>query len=380
MIKSYKVRLFPTKEQEELFWKHVNCCRFIWNWGLNKEMNSEKYISGFSLKKEVTKLKESNLWLNEVSSQSLALTILDLDIAYKRMLNKISKHPKFKSKKKETPRFPIRYDRFYFTGNSFNIEKVGKVKTKTKMKLPIGKDLMKYSNPRIKFINNKWILSFGIEVENQDNIKLTEMSMGIDLGIKDLAIVSNGNNIHIYKNINKTKRIKALKSKLKHLQKNVSRKYETNNKNKVYASKWVKSKSILKYEKMIADVYYKLSNIRKDYTHKTTTELIRMLPYRIVLEDLNVLGIMKNRHLSKAIQEQTLYEFRKQIEYKALFCGIEVVFADRFFPSSKTCCECGNIKKDLKLKDRIYKCECGNVIDRDINASINLMNYLKVNK
>lgn len=383
MIKSYKVRLFPNQEQEELLWKHVNACRFVWNWGLDFQIklykNGEKYMSGYSLKKELTKLKKEENWLNEISSQSLAQSILDLDDSYKRLFKKLSQKPKFKSKKKEAPKFPIRTDALYYINNSFNVEKIGKIKTKTKMKLLEGRDSIKYINSRIKYICGKWILSFGMEIENQDKPKLTKDSMGIDLGIKELAIVSKGNENFIYKNINKTKKIKRLKSKLKHMQKVVSRKYDTNNKLNLYDKKWTKSKSIIKYEEKIEKLHYKLSNIRKDYIHKTTSKLINMLPSKIVLEDLNVKGMMKNRHLSKAIQEQMFYEFRRQIEYKSEWKNIKVVLADRFYPSSKTCSNCGCVKSDLKLKDRIYKCEhCGFEIDRDINASINLMNYSKV--
>lgn len=383
MIKSYKVRLVPNEEQEELLWKHVNACRFVWNWGLDFQIKlhklGEEYMSGYSLKKELTKLKTQEAWLREVSSQSLAQSILDLDLAYKKFFKKLTKFPKFKSKKKEIPRFPARTDSLYYINNSFNIEKIGKIKSKTKMKLPEGRDSIKYSNARIKYINCKWILSFGLEVENQDKPELTKDSTGIDLGIKELATVSKGNENFIFHNINKTKKIKILKSKLKHMQKVVSRKYHTNNKLNVYDKKWTKSKSILEYEIKIAKLRYKLSNIRKDYTHKTTTKLVNMLPYKIVIEDLNVSGMMKNKHLSKAIAEQNLYEFRRQIEYKCKWKGIEVVLADRFFPSSKTCSNCGCVKSDLKLKDRVYKCnDCGLEIDRDINASLNLMNYSKV--
>lgn len=161
------------------------------------------------------------------------------------------------------------------------------------MKLPEGRNSIKYINSRIKYICGKWILSFGMEVENQDKPKLTKDSMGIDLGIKELAIVSKGSEIFIFKNINKTKKIKRLKSKLKHMQKNVGRKYTTNNKLEIYDKKWTKSNSIIKYEEKIEKLHYKLSNIRKDYIHKTTSKLINMLPSRIVLEDLNVNGMMK---------------------------------------------------------------------------------------
>ena len=230
---------------------------------------------------------------------------------------------------------------------------------------------------------SKWAGRYFVSIlveETKEKLKhkYNTEGIGIDLGIKELAIVSKGKEVFIFKNINKGSKIKRLKSKLKHMQRVVSRKYHTNNKLHIYDKKWTKSKLIIKYENKIAKLQEKISNIRKDYLHKTTTSLIQMYPYRIVLEDLNIQGMMKNKHLSKAIQEQSLYEFRRQIQYKAEWNNIEVVVVDRFYPSSKTCSCCGKIKKDLKLKDRIFECSCGFVIDRDINASINLMNYSKV--
>ena len=200
--------------------------------------------------------------------------------------------------------------------------------------------------------------------------------MGIDLGIKELAVVAFGDEERTFGNINKTKRVKKLKRKLKHLQRNVSRKYRTNNEKKVFEDDYHKSNKILKVEKQIRKVHDKLSNIRKDYTHQTTRKLINLLPYKISIEDLNVSGMMKNKHLSKAIQEQTWYEFRRQILYKSKTYGIQVKLVHRRYPSSKTCSGCGNVKKGLKLKERVYVCiKCGLIIDRDYNAAINLMNY-----
>jgi len=380
MIKSCKIKLLPNQKQEQLLWEHVNTSRFVWNWGLAFEeglfKNGEKHLSGYSLKKELVKLKQQEdfKWLNKVSSQTLSGIVLDLDIAYKRFFEKKCNKPKFKKKFKAKSKFPIRYDRMYFKNNCVNIEKIGKIKYQTDYALPQGIKC-RFSNPRIKYENNKWILSFGIEFEKQEQ-ELTNNSMGIDLGIKDLATISFGDKKIVFKNINKTKKVKKLKSKLKHLQRKVSRKYHTNNKKKVFDKNWHKSNSILKTEKQIKDIYGRLSNIRKNYTHHCTTELVKLYPCRIVMEDLNIIGMMKNKHLSKAILEQTLYEFKRQIKYKCEWNGIEFVQAGRFYPSSKTCSECGHIKKDLKLSDRIYKCNCcGFEIDRDYNASINLMNY-----
>ena len=177
--------------------------------------------------------------------------------------------------------------------------------------------------------------------------------------------------IATYKNINKSQKVRKLEKRKRRLQRSVSRKYENNKKGKEY----LKTSNIIKSEKELLKVNHKLTNIRQNYLHQTTTEIVKIKPSYIVLEDLNVSGMMKNRHLSKAVQQQGFYEFRRQIEYKSAWNDILVIIADRFFPSSKLCSCCGNIKKDLKLSDRIYKCECGNVIDRDYQASLNLKRY-----
>ena len=243
-----------------------------------------------------------------------------------------------------------------------NIEKVGWIKTNEQ--LPIG---VKYSNPRISHDNKYWYISVGIEQEEIKE-KLTDVSLGIDLGLKDLAICSNGT---IYKNINKSYVVRKIEKKLKRLQRQVSRKYEQNRIGKEY----IKTKNIIKLEKQIQQVHRRLANIRNNYLHQTTISIVKTKPYRVVIEDLNVKGMMKNKHLSDAIRKQCFYEFKRQLEYKCKFRGIELVIADRFYPSSKTCSQCGEIKTDLKLKDRIYKCSCGLTIDRDLNASINLSHY-----
>ena len=185
--------------------------------------------------------------------------------------------------------------------------------------------------------------------------------MGISINVLDKPI----------KNINKSKKVRKLKKRLKRLQRQVSRKYETNKQ----GNKFVKTNNIIKLEKRIKLLHRKLSNIRNNHIHQATNKIIKLSPYRVVMEDLNIKGMMKNKHLSKAIQEQEFYEFIRQMKYKCEFNGIQFVQADRYFPSSKLCSCCGSIKKDLKLKDRVYKCNCGLEIDRDKNASINLSNY-----
>ena len=374
MIKSYKIRLFPNQKQEQLLWKHVNTSRFVWNFGLSYQeelyKNNKKHLSGYDLRKVFINLKQQDeyMWLKEVSAHTVFNVCLDLDDAYKRFFKKISGKPKFKKKYKCKNSFPVRQDNFYLNNNCATIEKIGKIKYQTNYDLPQGRNVCKFTNPRIIYENNKWILVFGMEYNNQVQI-LTDNLMGIDLGIKELAIISCGNEFKSFKNINKTKKIKKLKKQLKHAQRKVSKKYYTN-------KSWNKSNNILKAEIRVKQLYNKLSNIRKNYIHQITRELINMLPKRIVMEDLNVKGMMKNRHLSKAIQEQCFYEFRRQMQYKCEEYGIEFILADRFYPSSKLCSDCGFKKKNLKLSDRIYKCDnCGLTIDRDKNASINLMNY-----
>lgn len=283
--------------------------------------------------------------------------------AYKRFFKGLSDKPKFKSKRKSKKSFYNDNCKLKVKeGKLVNIEKVGWIKTNEQ--LPIG---VKYSNPRISYDNKYWYLSVGIEQEETQE-ELTDISLGIDLGLKDLAICSNGT---VFKNINKTYTVRKIEKKLRRLQRQVSRKYEKNKKGKEY----VKTSNIIKLEKKIQLIHRRLANIRNNYLHKTTTSIVKTKPYRVVIEDLNVKGMLKNKHLSDAIRKQGFYEFKRQLEYKCKFSGIELVIADRFYPSSKTCSQCGGIKKDLKLKERVYNCICGLTIDRDFNASINLSNY-----
>lgn len=253
-----------------------------------------------------------------------------------------------------------------FTDKTCNIEKIGKVKFKTNYNIPS----CKYINPYCSYDGKYWYLSFGFEHNENQVVLNKDLSIGIDLGVKDLAIVNVLDKP--IKNINKTKRVKKIKKRLRRLQRQVSRKYEENR----CGNKFVKTNNIIKLERQIKLLHRKLSNIRNNHIHQATNKIIKLKPYRVVMEDLNVVGMMKNKHLAKAIAEQCFYEFARQIKYKCEFNGIEFIQVDRFYPSSKTCSECGNIKKDLKLSDREYICEeCGCVIDRDKNASINLGNY-----
>lgn len=373
MIKSIKIRLSPTKEQEELMFQSVGIARFAYNWGLSKW--EEMYKEGIKPSKAKIRKEFNNSirknddfkWLYNVSGQITAQAFADLEDAYKNFFDGLAQRPKFKNKKKSKKSFYVRYDAIKFSNNRVNIEKIGKVKYSSNYKIP---KLDKYTNPRCHFDGKYWYLTFGFEHGESQASLNEDLSIGIDLGISHLAIVNHLDKP--IKNINKSKEVRRLKKKLKRLQRQVSRKYEMNKK----GSKFVKTNNIIKLERQIKLVHRRLNNIRNNHIHQATSKIIKLNPYRVVMESLNVSGMMKNKHLAEKIAEQKFYEFKRQMKYKCQFNKIEFFEADRWYPSSKACSCCKNIKKDLKLSDRTYICnECGLVIDRDKNASINLGNY-----
>ena len=380
IIKGYKIRLYPTKEQEELFLKHIGCCRYIYNYLLECQNNeyklNNKHISRFDMMEITKNLKYDGQhdWLQEIANASLQIICTDMHFAFQNFFNGNQGYPKFKSKHKTKLSFPTCQTNVYFrTKNLVNIEKCGKVKCKTKFNFPLGRFKLHAINPRISLKNGKWILSFALKYDNQvnNNNNANNDSMGIDLGVKKLAVVSFGNKQFAFNNINRSKKMKKLESQIKHVQRNLARKYRINKKNKIRCSNRY-FKEVQKYQRLCA----KQTNIRNNYIHQITRFLINQHPKRIVMEDLNVRGMMKNKYLAKSISEQKFYEFKRQIKYKCKFEGIEFVLADRFYPSSKTCSNCGHIKKNLKLNVRIYKCPiCKLIIDRDLNAAKNLEKY-----
>lgn len=360
-------------------WQHIGACRYVWNYMLDYQRqlynNGEKHLSAFGMIRYLTTLKRDGEhdWLYEVSNTSLQRTCSDLNIAYTKFFNRQCRFPKFKSKKRSKLAFPINVESFYLKDSKFlNIEKVGKVRYKTDFDLPIGRTVAKFSNVRVSNVNGKWMVSFGLECENQAP-ELTDISMGIDLGVKDLATVEFSGEQIVFHNINKSKRMRTLQKQLKHTQRSISRKYEQNRQ----GNRYVKTNNIIREEEKLRKIHARIANIRHNYIHQTTHALISKLPYRVVMEDLNVTGMMKNRHLSRVIGEQCFGEFIRQMKYKCEWNGIEFIQADRFYPSSKTCSCCGLVKSNLKLSDRTYVCEsCGLVIDRDYNAAINLSRYI----
>ena len=374
--------LLPNNKQKTKLFQYANTARFAYNWTLGREQenykNGGKFISDGDLRKEFTQLKKTDdyTWLNNISNNVTKQAIKDACESYKDFFKGYTKFPRFKSKKHSVPKFYQDNVKIQFTDTHVKVEGFATSKKKNKQKLNwirlaehgrIPVQNVKYMNPRIKYDGLNWYITVGIEYENSDTLPSNE-GIGIDLGIKDLAICSDENT---YKNINKSQKVKKLEKRKRRLQRSVSRKYEKNKKGGSYC----KTSNIIKREKELLKLNYRLTNIRQNYLHQTTSEIVKREPSFICIEDLNVKGMMKNKHLSKVVQQQSFYEFRRQIEYKSAWNNIPVVIADRFFPSSKLCSCCGNIKKDLKLSHRIYKCECGNIIDRDYQASLNLKQY-----
>ena len=374
--------LCPNNKQRTKLFECAGTARFAYNWALNyQQMNYDignDFLSDCDLRKTFTKLKQKDKfkWINDYSNNIMKQAIKDACNLYKNFFKGLAKYPKFKSKRKSKPSFYVDTCKIQFTDTHIKLEKIADSTRKNRAKanwirlaehnrIPLN---CKYYNPRVTFDGLNWWISVGVEFSENTEKPLND-GIGIDIGIKDFAICSDKNT---YKNINKTAKVKKLKKKKRRLQRKISKKYLKNKKGVCYC----KTKNILKSEKQLLKINHRLTNIRHNYLHYVTSEIISRKPKFIVLEDLNVKGMMKNKHLAKAIQEQCFYEFYRQMQYKCNWNNIEFTTADRYYPSSKMCSCCGNIKKDLKLKDRIYICaECGNVIDRDYQASVNLKRY-----
>ena len=387
MIIATKIKLIPTKEQEVLFWKSAGTARWAYNYFLaESEKHYQEYMNGKHEKKTLNEgdvrkyinnvlKKTTHTWLKEVGSNVMKQAVKDANDARDRWFKGISGKPKIKTRHKSKISFYVNYESLKRVEGGFKGEKIGFVKTTQPLPKLVGNQ--KYSNPRISYDGKNWFLSIGYEVDVED-VELSHESLGIDVGVKELAVCSNG---LVYKNINKSKEVKRLERKLKREQRKLSRKLEANtlkrdkNNRPIYKTPLKEMKNIQKQNQVIRQLHKRLTDIRTNHVHQATAEIVKTKPSRIVMETLNIKGMMKNKHLSKAIGQQKLYEFKRQIQYKCKKYGIEFVEADTWYPSSKTCSCCGAIKSDLKLKDRVFKCECGTVLDRDLNAAINLANY-----
>lgn len=374
MYKSYKAEINPTENQKEKIQKTINTCRYVYNFFI--EENSNRYKQGLSymnakqfsvwMNNEYLPNNKEKSWIKEVSSKSVRQSLENANIAFQNFFKKKAKYPRFKKKsKQDVSMYFVKTDAKSFIDcerHRIKIPTLGWVKLKEKGYIPTLKQgyIIKSGNVSIKA--GRYYVSVLIEVPapiiKQD---FTE-GMGIDLGLKDFAILSNGK---VYKNINKSKSIKDLEKRLKREQRRLSRKYQNHKKGE--STKNI-DKQILKVQKL----YQRLSNTRSDYINKVINKIARTKPSYITIEDLNVKGMMKNRHLSKAIQQQKFSEFMSKLKVKCMLNGIELRQVDRFYPSSKLCHNCGCLKTDLKLSDRVFKCDCGYIEDRDFNASLNL--------
>ena len=375
MLKSFKTEINPTEEQKVKIRKTIGTCRYIYNFYLahNKELhdNGEKFMSGKSfsvwLNNEYLPKNPDKLWIKEVSSKSVKRSIENGCVSFTRFFKHQSAFPNFKKKGKSDVKM-------YFVKNNpkdcrcerhrINIPSLGWVRMKEKGYFPTTKDGYVIKSGHVSIKADRYYVSVLIEIPNNKIANNSNKGIGIDLGLKDFAIVSNGKT---YKNINRSTRIKKLEKQLIREQRSLSRKYENLKKGES-----TQRANIQKQKLKVQKLHHKMDNIRTDHINKTIAEIVKTKPSYITIEDLNVKGMMKNRCLSKAVASQKFYEFRTRLKAKCDENGIELRVADRFYPSSKTCHHCGSVRKNLKLSDRIYRCECGYVADRDLNAALNL--------
>lgn len=378
MLITYKTEINPNPEQVIKIKQTIGVCRFIYNFYIVENQKAYKnnmpFITAFNFSKwlnnEFIPNNPDYSWIKDVSSKSVKQSIVYAERAFKSFFKKEDKYPRFKKKNKSNVKM-------YFVRNNkgdclcerhrIKIPTLGWIKLKEKGYIPTSKNGYVVKSGAISYKAGRYYISCLVDIEDPPKQILNSFGLGIDLGLEKFAVVSNGN---VYKNINKSKRIIKLEKKLRREQKCLSRKYEQLKNNKKGEST---RKNIQKQIAKVQKIHLKLSNIRTDYINKIINELVKAKPAYIVIENLNISGMIKNRHLSKSISNQKFYEFRQKLFNKCNFHGIELRIADRFYPSSKTCHCCGSIKKDLKLSDRIYKCPtCGEIIDRDLNASLNL--------
>ena len=378
MLKSFKTEINPTEEQKVKIRKTIGTCRFIYNFYLahNKELhkNGKKFMSSNQfriwLNNEYLPSHPEYSWIKEAYSKAVTQAVNNGQTAFTRFFNHDSAFPNFKKKGKSDVKM-------YFVKNNpkdcrcerhrLNIPTLGWVRMKEKGYIPTTKDGWKIKSGTVSIKADRYYVSVLVEIPDAKIADNSNDGMGIDLGLKDLAIVSNGK---IYKNINKSARVKKLEKKLRREQRCLSRKYENLKKGEST------QKNIQKQKLKVQRLHHKIDNIRTDYINKSIAGIVKAKPSYITIEDLNVSGMMKNRHLSKAVASQKFYEFRTKLKAKCDENGIELRVVDRWYPSSKICHCCGAVKKDLKLSDRIYRCDCGYVEDRDFNAALNLRDAL----
>ncbi len=382
MLKSYKTEINPTVEQKQIIHKTIGVCRYIYNFYLahNKEIYEaeKRFVTANEFSKWLNNTFVPNNqdyhWIKEVSSKSIKQSILNGEKSFKRFFKGQSSFPKFKKKNKsDVKMYFVKTDAKAIIPcerHRIKIPTLGWIKFKEKGYIPTNYNTHTIKSGTVSIKAGRYYVSVLVEEQEQNQPQLNDFGIGIDLGIKDFAICSNGNT---YKNINKTNQVKKLQKKLKREQRSLSRKYEDYKKLNKNEREVATRQNIQKQKLKVQKLHQKLDNMRTDYINKIVSELVKTKPMWITIEDLNVKGMMKNRRLSKAIAQQKFFEFRIKLQNKCNELGIELRVVNRFYPSSKTCHNCGCIKSDLKLSDRTYICpECGYIEDRDLNASLNL--------
>lgn len=368
---TFRIRMFPTKEQENKFWQFCGSARFAYNQCLDYK-NRTYEETGYSCKVQdmleyLQDLKYSDeySWLQTIPESVTKQAVKDLDKAFKRFFKGLSGFPKFKKKGKCRFSFYQRTDALHNVDDT-HIKITG---ISTPVRIREHKIIRPVSNPRVIFDGKYWFLHYSVDLKESEDSGLTDSVVGMDLGIKNLGILSDGT---VYRNINKSKNVKMLEKRKKRVQRKISRKYRAN----MDGSTYVKTSNIIKLEKQLRLIERKLRNIRDTHVHTMTADLVKTKPKAIVMEDLDVVGMLKNKHLSKKIREQCFHKVKEYLKYKCKYYGIQLVLADKYYPSSKMCSSCGNRKKFLSLSERVYHCpECGMTMDRDLNAAINLRNY-----
>lgn len=377
-MRTYRTEINPSDEQKQLIHQTIGVCRYLYNLYIatNQERHKQglPFMSGMEFDKWINNVHSKIpgfKWIRDVSSKARKKSIMNAETAYNKFFKKLGKFPRFKKKRNQDVKI-------YFPRNNktdWTVERhrvkvptLGFVRLKEKGYIPTN---TKVTSGTVLTKAGRYYVSVLVEEETRNNNHLVYTGgIGVDLGIKDYAIVSNG----ITKpNVNKTIKVKKLEKKLKREQRRLSKKYE--NRKKRGGKSATKSANIEKQILKVQKLHQKLDNIRSNYVNQTVRELLKIKPGFVTIEDLNVRGMMKNRHLSKTISKQNFYSFRVKLTNKCKLLGIELRVVSRFYPSSKLCACCGNVKKELRLSDRVYICkECGYENDRDINAAINLRN------
>ena len=375
LLKSFKTEINPTEEQKVKIRKTIGTCRFIYNFYLahNKELyeSGKKFMSSSQfrvwLNNEFLPSHLEYSWIKEAYSKSVTQAVNNGQTAFENFFNHKSAFPKFKKKGRSDVKM-------YFVRNNpkdcrcerhrIKIPSLGWVRIKEKGYIPTTKDGYVIKSGHVSIKADRYYVSVLIEIPDKRIASNSSEGIGIDLGLKDFAIVSNGKT---YKNINKSAKLRKLEKKLIREQRSLSRKYENLKKGGS-----TQKRNIQKQKLKIQKLHHRIDNIRTDYINKIIAEIVKTKPSYIAIEDLNVSGMMKNKHLSRAVASQKFYEFRSKLEAKCKENGIELRIVDRWFPSSKTCHCCKSIKKDLNLSDRVFRCDCGYIEDRDFNAALNL--------